>query len=708
MTTTTSIQDYTLTTAESHHIKKIQQVLAKNGSRPTLAASILTGRHMDHHHHHQNNHNHNTQIPFSRTLLWKTALLQIDITHGVLEMTALRSCRDAYTNVVKNIGIPWHLLSEDSIYYKAIDNNLDDLQVGEDLANLQITPDTLTTSINVKKPVPKQEVKGDDDPLSSLHTEKTGTNTFFSKPRKDESDLDVLLTIIGDVERLFPEHPGMFISSMEDKVRIITVLYRYAKWINHERESQGLKRMGYVQGMHELCGVLYAVLKVELVKRKQKTTTDSEGDGEGEGEGNANRNEQGGDLTDTICDSKDDNVYDNLIITPEHQKQQLQIIEFLSADYFEHDLFAMFQQLMSPIIDKYFTSSGIVRESIVFDLKLHHLDPGNGKHPGLATCLKKAGIESQLWLTRWFRMILTRELGLAYSVRLWDGLIAYACVGAMADTATNGHDISVLLPYVVMLLVIRIRSPLLKSMVPCIAEAYHEHVENNGEGSIDGNMDGHVITDETEALSLLLHYPTSSELGVALSRSVSPEPTSDNIDDDDDDSDGDDIHMANGVTTNGGNVNKEPMLMYRKSRDLHKQSRFKAPLERCMALHKLPSAVDLFADAAHICGLSDSELTQVGPSLIEKYAGGDVYDLIDSIEKSKPSPNHFFEGVMKTTRLWRMTSSNSKSSTHASMKSGNKPPMHIKSEEKPDGNRTRLEMKLQQRVQDRLRDRSGK
>lgn len=621
-------------------VTRIASVLHTYPSRPAAAAAILSGAHV---------YSNSSGIPFSRTLLWKTSLLQID-THRSgsdessihFDLLPLRQHRETFATLTTNIGIPWHLLPKNSIYYVPlhVDNN-NNVDVEEDLANLTID---MNTKVNKKVKLKPATVSSLNDPLSS------------NSNRKSESDLDVLLMIIADVERLFPEHPEMFIESKEDKLQMIEILYRYAKWINDSREAAGKKKLGYVQGMHELCGVIYAVLKVELVDNKKKEYTT-------ENSTKSNIVDGGEDITDlsratSKTKTSSSEQADSLVSGKINEKLEMQIKEFLDKNFFAHDVFAMFKQLMSPIIDKYFTASGIVRESIVFDLKLHHLDPGDAKHPGLAASFKESQIESQLWLTRWFRMILTREVGLAYAVRIWDGLIAYACAGAMADTATNGHDVSALLPYVIILLILRVRSALLKSLVPCLKKAFDEENE---------------IDDDTEALSLLLHYPSHNK-NSSFSRSTSADSDSDS------------------------EKERQPIMMYRKTRDKKNNlNTHRSQLTKALQIPKLPSAVDLFSDAAHICGLTDSELTQIGPSLIEKYSGGDIYEALAAYDKSKPAAP-FIDGVLKHTKAWRVSTATNKETK-------------LKLEKKLtptilDSNRTRLELRLQERVQNRLRDRS--
>lgn len=655
------------TIPEMDPVTRIAHVLSSYPSRPAAAAAILSGAHV---------YSNSSGVPFSRTLLWKTSLLQIDTHRSLIsgevlphfDLTPLKQHREIYNDLIVNIGIPWHLLPTDSIYYNKLNENLNNSDVEEDLSNLKISKNEIIQNKKIKIKSESIQFSTENDPLNPL------TSNNFDSKRKSESDLDVLLTIIADVERLFPEHPQMFIESKQDKIQMIEILFRYVKWLNNERDLKNKKQIGYVQGMHELCGVIYAVLKVELIDNNKETKLKSNDDTNDKINNNDKDNEENeaSDLADMNTNNNESNTNKTKNIPQPKLNEKLsnQIKDFLDSDYFMHDVFSMFKELMSPIIDKYFTSSGIVRESIVFDLKLHLLDPGTSKNPGLAAALKDSRIESQLWLTRWFRMLLTRELGLAYSVRVWDGLIAYACVGAMADTVTNGHDVSVLLPYVILLLILRIRSTLLKSLVPSLGKEI-DHLHN------------HNINDDTEALSLLLHYPAKTKI-IPISRSTSVEPDSDN----------DDTNIKS----------DENIITYRKTRNTHhsnninKKTTSETILEKAVQIPKLPSAVDLFSDAAHICGLSDNELTQIGPSLIDKYSNGDIYNIVHSLRKNRQS-SPFIDGVLKRTKAWRSPSPSS-SNKNDSNKSQVVVPTPI------DSNRTRLELKLQQRVQNRLRDRS--
>lgn len=563
---------------KSDLITKCATILKQYPSRPALASAILSGEHV---------YSSKSKIPFSRSLLWKTSLLKIDTIRQpgedcipVFDLVPLREYRKNYKNVVTNIGIPWHLLPIDSKYYRSIKTSLAE-NLDEDLSNLSIS-----NSPNLKRKLKREELNASSNPISR--------NTTLQ-----ESDLGFLTVIIADVERLFPEYPEMFINNKSNKISMIELLYRYAKWNNKKRHDQGKKELGYVQGMHELCAVIFAVLNVELI--------------------------------DETMNNKD------IVI----DKFSSQIMEFFSRDFLWSDLFAMFDKLMEPIADKYFTSSGILRESIVFDLKLHHLDIGSTNQPGLAAVLKGEHIESQLWLTRWFRMILTREVGLAYSVRIWDGLIAYGCVGASSDTVTGGNDISVLLPSVILLLVLRIRSQILIASVPTLKAVF-----------------GTDIDDSIEALSFLLHYPIDKNS--SFSRSVSP-------------------------SVSFECDPEEQIMMHRRniSNDIQTQKL----IDKATALPKMPSALDLLHDAVLICGLSDDELSQLGPKLIKKYSNGDIYEIYDNIRRNKRTTKNIFAAVLQKSQSW--------TSPHTTS---------VDSNLKTDAYRTRMENRLQKKVKDKLNE----
>lgn len=657
----------------TQQIEKITNILSTFKSRPGIASSILTG-----------SHTFSKSKLFSRTLLWKTSLLNIDLHSDSINLTTLKKYRSVYNDLLINISIPWHLLPNDSIYYKPLNlNNLDN-DLNDDISNLKIIDSSNLIGKKVK--IESEIVTDGNDPLSN--------NLNSSLNKKEHSDLDILLMIIADVERLFPEHPTMFIESKNDKINMIEILFRYAKYIDEIRENQNKKKLSYVQGMHELCGVIYAVLKVDLINSSKignlnkNTPINNNSNNKIE----HNFKDDGDDLTNINSKSgSSDKQKINIETIDINSKLSNQIKEFFSSDYFLHDVFSMFQELMSPIIDRYFTSSGIVRESIIFDLKLHHIDLGSSKLPGLATALKENHIESQLWLTRWFRMILTRELGLAYSVRIWDGLIAYGCVGAMSDTVSIGHDISTLLPYIIILLILRIRSLLLRSLVKSLTPLFI----NNDHNKNDFNN-----FNETEALSLLLHYPTNN-------KTISIDDYSSNEVDD-----------FNDILSYNSNDKNDDDLIITHRKSIKQPFYYNVP--------KMPSAVDLFTDAAQICGLSDSELNTIGPSLIEKYAKGDIYISLNDYNKKllkqkRNTQSQFIGNVLKrfssstnlltnaneTDKQNFLNKSSSSSSSSSSPSSSFFPSKHnnITNSSDIDKNRSRLEMKLKQSVQNRLRDR---
>lgn len=612
----------------SDQVNRIKEVLGLFPSRPSLASSVLSAYHVK---------KLSGKVPFCRTLLWKTSLLHIDITHmkngnsvmPFFDMTNLKGQRELYETLVTNIGIPWHLLPKDSLYYREIkDDVFGGNDVEEDLCNLKL--DGQSTVHMRKTKLKSQPVPSDEDPLR-----KPSLESFEDK---EESDVNILQIIISDVERLFPEHPHMFIEDTKNKKMIIEILYRYTKWSNHLRESKGDKKIGYVQGMHELCGIIHAVLKVELLTENEKV-------------GNTDATIKNYDLS---VEREDTHVSEGKLeneatMNSFESKLEEQIKYFLSEKYFAHDVFAMFKELTLPLLDKYFTSSGIVRESIFFDLKLHHLDLGSANRPGLATSLRESHIESQLWLTRWFRMLLTREVGLAYAVRIWDGLIAYSCAGAQANTTENENDVSTLIPYIVILLILRVRSVLLSSMVPSLKEILEAYGE------------------EKEPLSVLLHYPFDDQ-EIQSPRSASPDPDDENVD--------------------------SSITSYRLSKDIRYSKSYKE-LKRMLKIPKMPSSVTLLSDAILLCGKTDAELNEMGPLLTKKYARDDVYDVLKLVEKDKLSSASFFDGVLKRTKSWKIAPSPS-SSGHSAVSSS--------ASNGVDSNRTRLETRLQQRVHDRLRN----
>lgn len=382
---------------------------------------------------------------FCRPFLWKSILLRVEIQtqngNCELNMGNLRSSRARYAQLLDQISPPWHLLDNDSIYYRPLD---------EVQSSLDVTETEAVEKGGVKK-VARVKVDNDHHPLA-LRTKKV-------------VDIDTLNMIIMDVERLFPDFPKMFIESFKDKVMIIEILYRFSKVCGR----------GYIQGFHEICGVIFMILLSELSEKPLDS-------------------ESLNDHNDLTSDKQ----------VPEHELSTLdaQINEFFLKEYFVHDVFSTFEAFITPLLEKYYTSSGVVQESILFGIKMRHIDPS------LEHALRRVevvGGHAQVWLSRWFRMLATREIGVRKGIRLWDGLISFAGLSSNSYLSTSSPvDVSSLLPFTILCLLMNIRTELLIAAGADPAAAASQDKTKRRNSKLYQSNDE---IDDTDVLFLLLHYP---------------------------------------------------------------------------------------------------------------------------------------------------------------------------------------------------------
>ncbi|CAI5755761.1 unnamed protein product [Candida verbasci] len=221
------------------------------------------------------------------------------------------------------------------------------------------------------------------------------------------NDLELLEIIILDIERLFPGEE--FFKSLYVKKQLIEILYIWCK----------CNKFGYKQGIHEILGLIYMNLQKESIE-----------------------------ISSTNTFSSDD----------------LKILKLFDLNYLCHDVFTIFNKVMnsSGILKNFYESEENLMSSIEkFNMYLMKVD--QFIYYNLHTKLK---LESQLWIIRYLRLLLLRELGNDFKTinLLWDKLI------------TNISSISELINFIIIHLLIQIKTDLLSS-------------------------------DFSECLSLLLHYP---------------------------------------------------------------------------------------------------------------------------------------------------------------------------------------------------------
>ncbi|KAL1412025.1 hypothetical protein Q8F55_003022 [Vanrija albida] len=209
----------------------------------------------------------------------------------------------------------------------------------------------------------------------------TSTGDAWSDPLSLESSspwktwfahLDLRATIRQDVDRTFPDIP--YFAAERVRRSLTTMLFLFSV-LNPD--------VGYRQGMHELLAVCMVVADRDSIER-------------------AALPEQGG---------MPDAMYAALGAT-------------LDRAYVEHDAFHLFQELMKPAKSFYEwrVEEGpapiIVRCNRIHSQLVRRIDPQ------LWERLDTEGIEAQIWLIRWIRLLLTRELPFGQALRLWDGMFA--------------------------------------------------------------------------------------------------------------------------------------------------------------------------------------------------------------------------------------------------------------------------------------------
>lgn len=243
----------------------------------------------------------------------------------------------------------------------------------------------------------------------------------FSTPyESNEPDTELLELIALDVMRLFPGEPLFHDGSeaaLGAKRQLISILYVWAKCN---------PQVGYKQGLHEILGLLYMNLMAESVEISQTSTF-----------------------------SADDRS----------------ILQLYDLHYLPHDLFAIFNRFMIPVVANFYQNEAVLMKLIEdFNALLMKVD--QLIHYNLVTKLR---LESQLWIIRYLRLLLLRELGndLEVPAQLWDKMIA----------SESYAGLPTLLMFIIIVLLVHIKTEL-------------------------------VLCDFSEALSLLLHYPTSNKMNM--------------------------------------------------------------------------------------------------------------------------------------------------------------------------------------------------
>lgn len=353
---------------------------------------------------------------FTRLLLWKACLITETLKIQQWK-SKLHDSRVVYHKLSQHedMIVPWWKLDDDSIYYQ---------------------PQELGRRPSKRKSVKKhslQRVNNVDDPLTS-----------DQDPETNDTDLELLQTILMDIDRIFPGEDffhAKTTSSLNVKRDLIRILYVWSKCN---------PQVGYKQGIHEILGLIYLNLYRESIT-----------------------------IPNTNTFSNDD----------------FDILSIYDLRYLPHDLFTIFNKLMitSGVAAKFYENEQTLWKSIEeFNVGLMKVD--QLIHYNLVTKLK---LESQLWIIRYLRLLLLRELGndLETTSLLWDKLIAVEfkknasttlldnlkLTDLVPDSTNNLKLIPELISYIIIILLINIKTEL-------------------------------ITCDFSESLSLLLHYPINERL----------------------------------------------------------------------------------------------------------------------------------------------------------------------------------------------------
>lgn len=354
---------------------------------------------------------------FTRTLVWKVCLMTHTLKIQGWE-SKLTDSRVVYHELVKreDLAIPWWKLDVDSEFYLTKETSKHKTRIGRQ-RTMRIKQNLIRVG-NVDDPLRSPGISPSRKPQPYVTT---------------EDDLELLQTIILDIDRLFPgdsfflaTNPNSFAS----KKQMIEILFVWSKCN---------PQVGYKQGIHEILGLLYLNMHTESIEIP--TTNTFSGD-------------------------------------------DLRILNLYDIKYIAHDLFTLFNQFMvqSGIIARFYEDEKVLWKNIEsFNAYLMKVD--QLIHYNLISKLK---LESQIWIIRYLRLMLSRELGndLSAVSLLWDKLVATQLSGKASALLA----ISDLIIFMTIQLLIQQKTEL-------------------------------ITCDFSESLSLLLHYPLPAKISNPTFRS---------------------------------------------------------------------------------------------------------------------------------------------------------------------------------------------
>lgn len=525
----------------------------------------------------------------------------------------------------------------------------------------------ITDDVNKKRVL--QKIRVSSDPLS--RSVDPDLNETRNDIKQQESDTQTLEAIITDVDRLFPEYPKYFIQNISNRKQVITILYLWCQ----------LNAIPYYQGLHELCGVIYMVFFSEniprhsLGKRKEPIT-----------------------------------------------KLDEEILLLMDPNAVSHDTFGAFNILMKPIMSKYYSDGALLQETIMFDLKLHQCDKF------LYHLFKnKFKLDGRIWLMRYLRLVLTREIGISTSLKLWDRLI---CFSFLQNPFQSDIDITLLIPFIILIMLALIKQ---KLIVSDYGEALYLllHYPVQKEGLSSGP------TSLKDSIILISDNENEEEEGIARDRNNRNDNTSGNFDIT---VRGEEYHSCNELPHNNKNgcdseaLNNDTEFTYieqNHQRQRLSESSLTRDSSASTSSGKSSSSLDgegehimlsiklIVPDAIRLFRMTDFELQTEGCKILENYSKmhnkGDGHGGISTKKIKHLSNSGMLENLLSRAHSWGHGRSNSgiaktvnRISTGLGKMTISRAEMQPKQDLSKDFDRTRVELLLRKRVKDTLNSKSDK
>ncbi|GME70129.1 unnamed protein product [Ambrosiozyma monospora] len=336
---------------------------------------------------------------FSRSLLWKLTCTGVNCNSNAdfpliklldVAVSSLNYERKQYAVLCSDFKIPWFELSKDSKFYqqfKASEQELDIADIHQRKGNgspksaIKFSKRRATSPLAGSTEVVHDPLSANHDisrhnssPLSRVGSSRYMINPELTKSVHKETDIQILESIINDVERLFPENENLFINNVHHQRELIEIIYLWVK----------LTRISYHQGLHELFGMMYITLQQDSIDPKSNAVTQIS-------------SRMG------VVDNVDSNI-----------------VELMDSNFVKEDTFTLIQKLIYGVLERFYVEDNLISEFIKFELKFKMIDSLTYN-----ILKKRFNINFNIWLIRYFKLLLTREIGIPNSLNLWDKLIAF-------------------------------------------------------------------------------------------------------------------------------------------------------------------------------------------------------------------------------------------------------------------------------------------